>query len=156
MISQWHPGLQSLHNTFQPVGFLFVKSKMHSLHICQTVTLSQTPLHVSSDHTAHETNPPPSAILYIWQRHKVGYNRYRAVLPNWHEMKRGTIHTCAMLCNVKRLSKEVIASDGIVEAISRFSDKTDLLCSSYTTFWRNLLRPSSLLKLWGKQVPQAC
>jgi hypothetical protein len=65
-----------------------------------------TPLHLPSDHTAHETNPPPSAVFWIWQRHMVGDNWYRAVLPQWHEMKTGTVHTCALLCNVKRLTME--------------------------------------------------
>jgi len=66
MISQWQPGLQCLHNTLQNEGLLFVKSKMHSRHIVHTVRISLAHLHLSSDHTAHETNPPPSAFLYIW------------------------------------------------------------------------------------------
>lgn len=67
--SQWHPGLQCLYNTFQHAGLLFGNSEMHTLHICHTVGLSQTPWHLPSDHTAHETNSPPSAVLQIWQRH---------------------------------------------------------------------------------------
>jgi len=102
--SQLQPGLQCLHNAFQHAGLLPGNSEMHSLHICRTVPLSQTPLHLPSDHTACETNPPPSAVFEIWQRHMVGDNWYRAVLPQWHEMKTGTVHTCALLCNVKRLT----------------------------------------------------
>jgi len=45
--------------------------------------------------------------------------------------------------------EEVIADDGTVRAISRFSDKTDLLGANYTTFWRNLLYPSSLFYQFG-------
>jgi len=49
-----------------------------------------------------------------------------------------------------------IVGDGTVRAMSQFGNKRDLPDTNYTTFWRNLLRTSSLLPVWGKQVPQAC
>jgi len=66
-------------------------------------------------------------------------------------MTTGTIHTCALVCNVKTVYEDVIASDDLVRAICQFSNKTDLLGASYTTFWRNLLRPFSLLPLGGSR-----
>ena len=71
-----------------------------------------------------------------------------------------TVHTCALLCNVKADSEEVIMGDDIVRALSPFSDKTDLLGASYTTFWTRLLPISShqpiCYMVEAATVPQAC
>ena len=61
------------------------------------------------------------------------------------------------ICQIIGLSQtEVIVGDNIVRAISQFSNKTDLFGANYTTFWGNVLHPSSLLPNWWKQVPQEC